>query len=707
MTALNDLDETAALRPSVAPPTSKDFCSDTLIHSFGDLWNPPGLTNFLGCAQVDLDPVAVRSVSFPPFAMGELSTGHLFLDDRLFTALGVPVSVTWRPDQVHRSALWDGLLVETRTVVPMGEMAVVVRISVRNTAATERRVPIRLALRAGLTKKLARWTEASPPWEEDNELSLDHTRRALVWTSRLSGATAVQGGAPAADTCDEHGIRWCPTIGSDETWEASYVLTFGEDVDQARQTYDQLCADPETHVARAEQEWDAEIASVFDPASDRYSGSLPMLETNDPDLRRIWHMGIIGVVYFKRDNPYSVMGRTYDTLMPRYWQSLTFLWDYSLSSLVHSLLDPAVMRRYLAHWIATDVHTHMGTEWLTGEPVGVWYAVNDYAMCQTIDAYVRATGDTAFLATELPGPGGEPLSVVGHLDRYACNWRRFRSESGLANYGGIGNLLECVSTYINEVASLNGANVWMLRKAAEVATFLGDEIAALWYEAEAGVLAKDVQQLYAEGDGWWYARQRDGRMVPVRHCYDFSTVAATIPEELSETQRAEMVAFFVRELQTPTWMRALSDRDADASFSVRPDHQWTGAYPAWPPTAAAALYTFGRADLAAQWIHGLAQSANQGPFGQSHFADGVVPQEAGGALKAPAEMPWINDWTCSSNGSWVDLVVRSVFGVHWGLDGQVTATPELAGLDPQARLVGLVVQGRTWDVDATGAHERT
>ena len=30
----------------------------------------------------------------------------------------------------------------------------------------------------------------------------------------------------------------------------------------------------------------------------------------------------------------------------------------------------------------------------------------------------------------------------------------------------------------------------------------------------------------------------------------------------------------------------------------------------------------GRGDLAAAWIHGLARSANQGPFGQAHFADG-------------------------------------------------------------------------------------
>jgi hypothetical protein len=690
----------------LAPPTVHDFCSDSLVHGFGDLWNPPGLTNFLGCAQVDLDPVAVRSVSFPPFAMGELATGQLFLDDRLFTALGVPVTCTWRPDQVHRSAEWDGLRVDTRTVVPVGRTAVLVHLTVTNTGAQGRCVPIRLALRSGITKKLARWNEPAPPCEEDNDLEVDAARGALTWTARRSAAAVVHGGEPLADSADAHGLRWAPVIPAGGSGEASYVLSIGDDVDAALATYDALATDPVGEVQKAEDDWNAELAAVFTPGNDRYSGHLPMLQTSDPDLRRVWLMGVIGVVYFKRDNPYSVLGRTYDTLMPRYWQSLTFLWDYSLSALVHSLLDPAVMRRYLEHWIATDVHTHMGTEWLTCEPVGMWYAVNDYAMCTTLDAYLRATGDIQWLCRELPGPGGVPMPVVGHIDRFACSWRRFRSESGLANYGGVGNLLECVSTYVNEVASLNAANVWMLRKAAEVARYLGDELAPLWYEAEAGILAEDIKQLYAEGAGHWYARQRDGSLTAVRHCYDFATVAATIADDLTEQQRAEMVDFFVRELQTPTWMRALSDRDVDASYSVRPDHQWTGAYPAWPPTAAAALYRFGRADLASSWIHGLARSANQGPFGQSHFADGVVSQEAGGARTAPSEQPWINDWTCSANGSWVDLVVTSVFGVRFGLDGVVTASPQLEGLDPDARLVGLTVQGRTWDIDRDGAREQ-
>ena len=107
------------------------------------------------------------------------------------------------------------------------------------------------------------------------------------------------------------------------------------------------------------------------------------------------------MIWFRRDNPASVLGRTYDTLMPRYWQTTTFIWDYSLSSLTHALLDPEPMRKHIEHWVDLDTHKHFGTEWLTGGPVGYWYSVNDFAMTRLVRDYVRFTGDAG-----VPGRSG-------------------------------------------------------------------------------------------------------------------------------------------------------------------------------------------------------------------------------------------------------------------------------------------------------------
>jgi hypothetical protein len=197
--------------PVTALPTVTDLRSDTLEHRFGDLWNPPGLTNFLGCAQADLDPVAVRSISFPPLATGDLVTGTLFLDDRLFTALGCRCRRPGSPDRVERTAWWDGLSVTTTTVVPVGRTAVLVRLSISNWTQEGRALPVRLALRSAVTKRLARGP--SP------------TRRARRTTRSASTPAAARrcgrprqrrgdgaGRLPVADTVDEHGIRWSPVI---------------------------------------------------------------------------------------------------------------------------------------------------------------------------------------------------------------------------------------------------------------------------------------------------------------------------------------------------------------------------------------------------------------------------------------------------------------------------------------------------------------
>ena len=53
---------------------------------------------------------------------------------------------------------------------------------------------------------------------------------------------------------------------------------------------------------------------------------------------------------------------------------------------------------------------------------------------------------------------------------------------------------------------------------------------------------------------------------------------AQLTEDLSATQKREMVGFVQRELLTPNWMRALSVQDAAAPASDRKDHGPFGAY---------------------------------------------------------------------------------------------------------------------------------
>ncbi|MCS7034041.1 MAG: hypothetical protein NZ561_08610, partial [Phycisphaerae bacterium] len=641
-------------------PTVDDLKSSPMTHRFGDLFNPPGLTNFLGCVQSEgHDPVAIRSFAFPPFGMGDTVTAGLFLNGRFFPAWGAPVTTTWWPDRIERRAEVDGLQLHSTTVLAVGRMAAVVRLLVTNQSGQPREVSLKLGVRGGITRAQRAWDAAVAPSEADNRVEVDAERRAIRFSARNSTAQLIQGTFPAPSEITPLSLRHVFRLAPGQTRTVDFVAAVGESAEEAGALFDVLSRDVGSVISAARDNWNAELQAIFTPGNSRFSGHLPVLETSDRDILRIYHMGALGVVYHKRDTPFSVHGRAYATLMPRYWHTVTFLWDYSLSSLVHALLDPVVMKGYLRRWMMLDIHRHFGTDFLVGAGIGPWYSVNDYAMSVIARDYLRFNGDFAFLDEPV---AGKP--VMEYLLKYARNYRQFQTPAGLADYGGLNNLLECVNTYLHEVASLNAANVFNLRFAAALLDLRQDPSGAARLRAEAAELAERVNQLYVRGEGCWHARFPDGSLRQVRHIYDFITVLNTMHEHLSDSQQREMVDFFRRELYSPTWAYALSPADDDAMFSVRPDHQWNGSYPAWPPQAVTGLYKIGQIDLAFDWLKGLARSANQGPFGQAHFCESVVPPEAGGAMKAPSDFPYINDWTCASNGAWCNIIIESIFGVQ-------------------------------------------
>ena len=680
-------------------PRSADLASDVLTHTYDDMFNPPGLTNFLGTAQVDHDVVAIRSVNFPPYSHGDTITGQLLLDGRLVRSHGEPVTVVWRPDRVERTTTVDGLVVHTVTVCPPGMLGVAVDIQVRSLTGA-RTVALGLALDSTVTRSARPWNTSEPP-REPNTLSAAAGRGALVGAASGSAAVSVQGFDTGSARVTDRQVQLDLEVPASGTARVGYVHVLGGEVDAAYAAFDAVAADVPAAVAASTTEWDAEISAAFTPGNERWSGCLPVLHTSNPALQRLYDIGVLGVLIMRRDSAASRLGRVYDTLTPRYWQTTTFIWDYMLSSIVHALLDPAPMRRQLTHWISVDIHTHFGTEWQTGAPAGYWYAVNDYAMTRLVRDYVRFTGDTGFLDEPVAAASGRHKPVAEHVVDWSRAWQGLRGAHGLADYGEMDNLLECVSTYTHEVASFNATNVWALRAAAELAESRGTGDLAGQLREEATDLAKAVGSLYVPG-GRWLAGQPDGSAIPVAHCLDFSNVAFAMAGDLSAQQRAEMVELFTRELQTDTWLRALSPWDPDAGFSLRPDHQWNGAYTAWPADAARALYELGRDDLVARWLPGLARSANQGPFAQAHFTTEAAPAVNGGARKAPPQFPYLIDWACSSAGAWVDLVLQGVFGLDVPVDGEPRATPRLAGIDPDARLTGLVIRGRAYRVTAAG-----
>lgn len=702
-----EIAQTSAPIPDI--PTIDSMRSVVMTHKFGDLFNPPGLTNHWGCAQAAMDAVAVRSIAFPPYAQGEMNvaplgsggellTGVLYVDGEYFAATKTPVEFVWQPDRIERKTRYKDLEITSTTIVPFKTMSVAVKVNVKNISSQRRRTEIKLAINAGASKSVAPWGSTSPG-EFDNARTIDAARNAVLCKSKRTEAFVLQGSSPKSNQILPSWLIYNFDLAPQETKSFTFVNSLGGTASDVQRDFDAIINNFDRIAKTTADEWNAELRAAFTPNNGRYSGYLPTLVTSDESLKRLYHTAVMTAVYFKRTTPHSVYGTTYVTLMPRYWETATFLWDISLSAMLFAMLDPAVLKRMVETWMTVDVHKHFGTEFLTGVGIGPWYSVNDYAMSRMAREYLRWTGDRAWLDKTVGGK-----TVLEHLVGYAEHWRALDvNKHGLADYGEVNNLLEAVSSYVHEVAGLNAANVYNLRFAAELLDFKGQKERAAAMRKEAEELGKRVQELYVLGKGIWKCKLPDGSFNEVHHCYDFGTTLVNIGDLMPPQQKREMVEFFKRELQTPTWMRALSTRDLDVTFSIRPDHQWTGAYTAWPALALSGFFIAGETEAAFEWMKGLAKTTRQGPIAQAHFTETFYPPESNGAaIKATSDQPYINDWACVSGCNYLEPIIDSIFGINAGLFSEITAKPNFGKFAASAELRNINYQGKLYTANKSG-----
>jgi hypothetical protein len=489
-------------------------------------------------------------------------------------------------------------------------------------------------------------------------------------------------------------------LGPGETKEVRYVNVVDSDRPAALGEYENLHSGFLSIMRENEQAFNSLLKSAFTPGNSDFSGYLPQLETDNESLWQLYHAGFRNLLFARRASPDSKYGTTYVTLGGRVLPTLSFPWDTSLTSLGLAMLDPEALRRLIENWFLQDMHQHLATDYVTGEGVGPWYAVNDMAIVRSAQNYLRVTGDFVWLDKRI----GDK-TALDHLLFHSTYWRQLDKEGhGLGDYGKLENLLEVVSTYLHETAGMNAGNVSSMRFVADLLERRGDSLHASQLRAEAKDLAQRInQKLYVAGKGWWKCGQPDGSFVEVRHCYDFLSVLDNMFEDLRDEQKAEMSRFFWEELHSDYWMRALSPQDADATWNIRPDHSWLGSYSAWPPATAKGLYKIDRSARVSAWLKNLAKAGNQGPIGQAHFVETAFPLEQGAAYKCPTDAPYLNDWCCIAGGGFTDLVIDTIFGADLTLFDGVKVQPRLADFDSRARLVNLRHQGKNYVVSGKGA----
>lgn len=694
-----------------AIPALDDLASVRMSHTFMDLFNLPIAMNDWGYAQTVKSVSAISAIGFPPYACcgipdipwspGFLTTCELFVNDKFPAISDDPlraVTFQWFPHCVVREQTVDGVRFRTTMFLPAEQRAVMQKIEIRNMSSESHTLTLGFSMRASVAKKTTPWF-TNLPGEGDNQTSWDATHGRITSTARHSQCTSAQGiHPPAKALIADNLLRYEMTLAPNETRELHYVCALAPEAASAEGMHDTLQANFAELERKNKLRFQKLIGSAFTRGNNDFSGHLPRLHTNSETLWNLYQNGLKNLLTARRRSPDSAYGPTLLTLSGHVLPTLSFPWDTALSSLSLALLDPEPLRNLVEIWFQRDMHKHLATDYVSGEAIGPWYAVNDMAIVRCARDYLAVTGDFQWLDKSL---AGKP--VLDHLIYHATYWKTLVGRNGLADYGGIQDLLEVVSTYVHEVAGMNAGNVSSMRFVAALLEKRGRAQQAAQLRSEATDLANRINSvLYVKGKGWWRAGQPDGTFNEVRHCYDFLAVLDNMGQDISDNQKREMAHFFWSQLASKKWMRALASGDPDATWNVRPDHSCLGAYTAWPPECAKGLFQIDDPSRIATWLAQVAKAGNQGPIGQAHFVEEVVPPLKGGAYKASNDAPYIEDWCAISGGAFIDMTIESIFGVTPSLYNGLTATPRLDAFDPDARLEGLLYQGHEYTITRAG-----
>jgi len=696
-----------------SPPALADLASDPLTYHYRDLFNCPAAANEFGYAQVGKSVSSITAISFPPYACcgvpetawspGYLLTCELFLDGRFLAVAAPPegnVEYRWYPHRVIRRQTAERLCFTTTMFLPGKQRAVAQSIAIENLSGTRRKFTLSFDMRGAVTKKTKAWF-ANSPGEADNKITWDAQRGCLLFEAQHSDCAAAQGFHPQPHRVEQRRMLVFEIeLNPGERKQLNLIVALSENGHAALELYDRLQAKFNELEKENEADFTSLVRAAFTPKNSFFSGNLPRLVTNDESLWKLYHNGFANLLFARRVSPDSVYGATYLTLSGHVLPTLGFPWDTSLSSLALALLDPEPLRTLVEVWVTQGMHDHLATDYVTGEAVGPWYAVNDTAIVRCAWRYVCVTGDFAWLDKKV----GD-RTLLEHLEEHALYWKKLDHRgTGLGDYGTIENLLEVVSTYLHDVAGMNANNVHAMRSLAQMHEYRGNGARARELRSEAKALAERINRmLYVNGKGYWRAGQPDGSFNEVRHCYDFLAVLDNMAADVSAAQKQEMAKFFWRELHSEKWMRALSQSDVDATWNIRPDHSCLGAYAAWPAMSAKGLYRIDDSKRIALWLREVAKAGNQGPIGQGHFIEDVFPPVNGGARKASEDPPYIEDWCCIAAGAFSELVIDSIFGTELTMSEGIRVKSRLADFDATARLEDLPYQGKLYRITKDGS----
>lgn len=636
--------------------------SDRSIISPGDLGMVNGHVTFRG--RVD-DVAKVDELYAPPYHSGD------FCLDVKFGGVNVAcTNYVWRPEVLTRSARLVEWGIVTRLYPLSGVRGAIMKIELTNHDDPVSSINVNFSI-SGSVGYQSRWDFNKPSesgiergFETNGLYSIRNEKPSKVTVSLPSGAS--------------ESMR-VYDVARGETRNFYVIFAIGAP-DEADAIVAAARKDPEAAIASATAGWKKRVRSLVE--------KVPEFTCDNAALVALYNRSLIHLLLNEWDVDEFVVRPYYATGGMCGGCTCNYLWNYGGPFRMWPLLGAEACKAHIRAFLNLDLLHCYAFSPTDGAPLGPYYPINQEKMLFLIDAYVRESGDRAFLSETF-----KDKAIVRWAVDFALTHDDLTKDAVLADYGSAGmSHLELRRGYKYDgvMPDLNLRRVALLRIADGLCRIAGYDPGVDLLNRAAALKALVRTELWDSGEGWFRAICSDG--VPtIRWTMQMFKALGYGDGVLDSDVRTALVNHLMnpREFLGEYGIHSLSKLDV-AYDENDIDNGGPGACPSFSPAICDRLYRDGYATQANDILMRLTWLGEKLPYwGDSQYADRMDYRR-----DTPLQ--------CDVEGACLaQTIIFGLFGISVADDFSVSVEPHLpSGVDSMS-LKDVRVAGRRFDISVT------
>ena len=428
----------------------------------------------------------------------------------------------------------------------------------------------------------------------------------------------------------------------------------------------------------------AATRSVWEKRADDLFARLPRLESDNASLVAWYNRSLVHLLMNRWDLPGFVLTPYYSTGSVKGGCVCDYLWNFGEVWEVLPLYDPAAMRAHIAQFLRGDITQHFAFNPVTGEAFGPWYPVNQEKIIGLIYYYVKVTGDAAFLAEKV----GDK-TVLDWTVSNALHGDDVNKPVDLIDYGPSNSHLELRRglPYNHVMPDLNGRRVMNYLRAAELCDVAGKPMPVL--RERAADLAKVMKKELWDADLRWFRFRNEKGDPDTRYTVQlFKLFNSPVLE--AEEEAGLLSHLNEKEFLSEYGLHSLAKQDP-AYDPADIDNGGPGICTGFVPQIMERLYNCGQSGMADNILKRVLWWGDRLPY----WGDSIVADKQDYRHDTPLQ--------CTIDGMCgAQMVIFGLFGVAPQFDGTVSVTPHLPPFSRRMALRGLMLRGKTMDIELEG-----